>query len=215
MRLARRGIDVEVVEINPNALGAARDFFNFDESSLKVYLMDARTFVKECRRGYDLILVDLFQGDGIPDYLVTREFFHDIKGCLSPGGLAVFNTFADPRFTGDYYHIIKTLKSEFGSVVMYHDDIEVDAAVVINIYLSVTDDKDIPAYEVTLKDVPEPVRGDVINSLKVVRPIDEALLNKARAITDEHNFYPFVNMENYMSYRKKAMTVIPPEFLVN
>jgi hypothetical protein len=59
------------------------------------------------------------------------------------------------------------------------------------------------------------VRGSVVNSLKAVRPIDEALLRKARAITDEYNFYPFVNTENYMSYRKMAMTVIPPEFLVN
>jgi spermidine synthase len=121
MRLSRGGIEVEVVEINPNALEAARDFFNFDESSVTVNLMDARAFVKGCPMGYDLILVDLFHGDGIPDYLITKEFFHDIKGCLSPGGLAVFNTFADPRFIKDYYHIIKTLKSVFSSVVMYHD----------------------------------------------------------------------------------------------
>ncbi len=43
---------------------------------------DARTYLRSCESGYDVVIVDLFHGDGVPDYLVTREFFRDLKRCL-------------------------------------------------------------------------------------------------------------------------------------
>ena len=72
---------------------------------------DARTFMRACDGGYEVVIVDLFQGDGMPDYLVTRDFFHDLKRCLGRDGIAVFNTFADLDNPLAYAHFLTTLRS--------------------------------------------------------------------------------------------------------
>ena len=80
------GINVAVVEINSAALKAATDNFGFDKSGIQIFLEDARTFVRKCERNYDAAVVDLFFGDNVPDYLMTKEFFGDLKNCLRAKG---------------------------------------------------------------------------------------------------------------------------------
>ena len=89
---------------------------------MRVHLADARTQLKRCERGYDVIVVDLFHGDGTPDYLVTRDFFSDLKRCLGAGGIAVFNTFADLEHPVAYAHLLATLRAELPHIVLYRPD---------------------------------------------------------------------------------------------
>ena len=63
-QLARRGVAVEVVEIDPSSLRVARQFFGFDPAKARVHNVDARTFVQNCPRRFDVVVVDLFHGDG-------------------------------------------------------------------------------------------------------------------------------------------------------
>ena len=83
---AAPGAEVTAVEINPNSLQAATEFFDFDPRGIDVYLEDARTFVRRHHHAYDLVVTDLFQGDCTPDYLLTVEFFREVQACLRPGG---------------------------------------------------------------------------------------------------------------------------------
>src|SRR6185295_7519444 len=64
MRLSGQGLAVEVVEIDPSSLAAATRFFGFDAARVRVHLADARTQLKRCTRGHDVVIVDLFHGDG-------------------------------------------------------------------------------------------------------------------------------------------------------
>ena len=80
-----KGVDVTAVEINPNSLQAATEFFNFDARGNQVHIEDARTFVRRHQHAYDLVITDLFQGDCTPDYLLTVEFFREVRACLRPG----------------------------------------------------------------------------------------------------------------------------------
>ena len=77
---------------------------------------------RRCGRGYDVIVVDLFHGDGTPDYLITRDFFGDLRRCLGPGGIAVFNTFADLERPVAYAHLLTTLRAELPHIVLYRPD---------------------------------------------------------------------------------------------
>ena len=95
--LQRQGQKVTAVEINPNSLQAATEFFNFDPRGIEVYLEDARTFVRRHHQAYDLVVTDLFQGDCTPDYLLTVEFFREVQACLRPGGVVIINTYFDPN----------------------------------------------------------------------------------------------------------------------
>lgn len=214
MALAREGLQVEVVEIIPEALDVAREFFRFDDKSVKVYLADARTFVKECSKGYDAVLVDLFHGDTVPEYVVTSEFYRDIKGCLEPGGLVVLNTVVPHgRFMGEYYHILRTLKSVYGTVEIFFDEKELSDDRPFTVYVVAKDGK--TDLDVTLEDVPEPLRESLTAQLKSPQPLDKAMLDKAAVLTDEHNFYPFLNAGVHLAYHKAVLIAKPRFFLVN
>jgi spermidine synthase len=94
-------LEQDVVEIDGAVVRVAREFFRYEDSErVRTHVRDARVFVKrELARGaqYDVVLLDAFTGDYIPEHLMTREFLEEVKGILRPGGVVVANTFASSR----------------------------------------------------------------------------------------------------------------------
>jgi len=94
-------VPVDVVEIDEAVVQVARDWFDFKAGgSVKVHLKDGRQFVKQAGvfgQSYDLIVLDAFNGDYIPEHLMTREFLEECKRILAPGGVLVANTFSSSR----------------------------------------------------------------------------------------------------------------------
>ena len=99
-----------------------QELFGYDSTKVHTVQADARTFLRGCNGGYDVVVVDLFHGDGVPDYLITRDIFRDMKRCLAVGGVAVFNTFADLDEPRPYAHFLTTLRSELPFIVLYRPD---------------------------------------------------------------------------------------------
>ena len=93
--LRDRGMQVSVVDINEDSLLAAKEHFGFQEDEFEIYLQDARTFARGCPTKFDVIVVDLFWGDNTPDYLLTAEFFSDLRKCLNRPGSLIMNAFLD------------------------------------------------------------------------------------------------------------------------
>lgn len=78
-------IDIKIIEL-------ARKYFNLPKiKNLDLIVDDATLFVKESKKKFDLIMVDIYQGDKIPRKCQTDEFFEDIRSLLAPGGMAIFN----------------------------------------------------------------------------------------------------------------------------
>ena len=115
--LQRKGLKVTAVEINPNSLAAATEFFDFDPREVEVYVEDARTFVRRHRNAYDLVVTDLFHGDCTPDYLLTVEFFREVQACLRPGGVVIINTYFDPANEPANETILATVAAAFPHVL--------------------------------------------------------------------------------------------------
>ncbi|MFM8355013.1 MAG: spermidine synthase [Gammaproteobacteria bacterium] len=88
----------DVVEIDPAVTRVAREWFGFRPSDrVRVFEQDGRVFVKRAlARGqtYDLIMLDAFNGEYIPEHLMTREFLAEVRGLLAPGGVLAANTFS-------------------------------------------------------------------------------------------------------------------------
>lgn len=218
MRLARRGVNVEIVEINPTAWQAAETYFGFEPARFRNHLADARGFVRGCgRRGkterHDLVLVDLFQGDGTPEYLTTREFFRDLRLCLRPGGAAVFNTFADMGNPQAYAHVLATLKAEFATVLMFRGDAPPGAQ--INSFLFATNGPAAASVVLALPDLPAALETDFRWALSRPRLVDRALLAGGEVVTDARNFLSLANAQTYVSYRRSVHGAFPRPFLVN
>ncbi|PCI65633.1 MAG: hypothetical protein COB38_10915 [Gammaproteobacteria bacterium] len=86
------------VEIDPAVVSIAKKYFNYKESDrVKTSTQDGRVFVKRALRkkqSYDWIILDAFNGDYIPEHLLTVEFLQEVKNLLSDNGILSANTFS-------------------------------------------------------------------------------------------------------------------------
>ncbi len=115
---ANLGANVDVVEINPQTPRVAKEMFHYNAgNNTSIYIEDARTFVKKCNAKYDIIIGDLFVGDGVPEHLLTREFFDDTRGCLKESGVFGMNSFMEPE-SAFQKHMLSALVHTFGRVAL-------------------------------------------------------------------------------------------------
>ena len=107
---------IDAVEIDPAVLTVAETYFGFREKeNMRVILRDARVFTKRALAAgerYDLIMLDAFNGDYIPEHLMTQEYLEETRGLLSEGGVVAANTFAISRL---YDHESVTYREVFGT----------------------------------------------------------------------------------------------------
>ena len=213
MRLAGRGVAVEAVEIDPASLAAATRVFGFDPSRVRVHLADARTQLKRCARGHDVIVVDLFHGDGTPDYLITREFFGDLRRCLEPDGIVVFNTFADLERPVAYAHLLATLREELPHIVLYRPDWP--GAAHVNSFI-VASARPLPEPQQILLDY-VPLQHTAALDMMLARPLtlDRGLLHNGEIVTDARNRALHDVAESQIAYRRAVVQSLPAAFLVN
>lgn len=105
---------IDVVEIDPAVVKVARRYFDLgDNSELNVIEADGRVQVKRALReqkSYDLIMLDAFDHEYIPEHLLTQEFLKEVKSLLAPGGVLAANTFSSSRL---YDHESATYASVF------------------------------------------------------------------------------------------------------
>jgi spermidine synthase len=107
---------IDVVEIDPAVTQVAKKYFSFrDGGNTRVYEMDARVFVKRAGREgrkYDLVVLDAFDREYIPEHLLTREYLTEVKALLKPGSVLAANTFSGTRL---YDHESVTYASVYGT----------------------------------------------------------------------------------------------------
>ncbi|MCJ8293133.1 MAG: fused MFS/spermidine synthase [Colwellia sp.] len=106
---------IDNVEIDQSVIKVARQYFGFLENEqIKTYSQDGRVFVKRAllkQQEYDWIILDAFNGDYIPEHLMTKEFLEEIKSLLSKNGILTANTFSSSKLYG---YESATYKSVFG-----------------------------------------------------------------------------------------------------
>jgi spermidine synthase len=84
------------VEIDPEVVALARRWFGFaSDPRVRFVVRDAAEHVRESSAVHDLVLVDAFVDDCVPDALGTRAFLRAAGERVAPGGVLVFNTLAD------------------------------------------------------------------------------------------------------------------------
>ena len=111
-------LHIDAVEIDPKIVAVGKQFFDWSENSnLNIFIEDARPFLDQTTKQYDLIEVDIFKGGPfIPFYLSTQEFFSQIKKKLAPKGWMMMNviTGKENRLFSD--SLGKTVNSVFSKL---------------------------------------------------------------------------------------------------
>jgi len=93
--------EIVIAEIDEAVVRVAQEYFDFTETpTIKVATEDARVYVKRAAlRGekFDLVILDAFNGEYIPEHLMSMEFLAEVKSLLPATGMVVSNTFSTSR----------------------------------------------------------------------------------------------------------------------
>ncbi|REL36864.1 spermidine synthase [Thalassotalea euphylliae] len=108
--------EIENIEIDPAVIKVARQYFSFFENDkVTSKVVDGRIFIKRAllkKQHYDWIILDAFNGDYIPEHLMTKEFLQETKKLLSDNGVLTANTFS---ISDLYDYESSTYQSVFGN----------------------------------------------------------------------------------------------------
>jgi spermidine synthase len=111
---------IEVAEINPHVV-ALRETFQVppDGPRFQVVVADGARWVRHLAARFDLLLVDGFDRDGMPDSLATQRFCDDCRAALQPGGILVLNLHRDDA---RYALLVDRLRRSFDGELLVVDD---------------------------------------------------------------------------------------------
>lgn len=90
--------EITAVEIDPVIIDIAANEFNIrSNEQVSIICDDAYNFVIQDNIKYDLIIVDLFIDNKIPDKFLAIKFWKRILDLLNEGGDVIFNTLCNPK----------------------------------------------------------------------------------------------------------------------
>ena len=113
------GIRTDVVDINPQIFSVAEKYFGFHANG-EMVAQDARFFLNRSQKKYDYIILDVFNGDVLPEHVLSLESFEMISRHLNNGGILGMNVVGSIKHdTFLTASIIKTLREVFTTVQIY------------------------------------------------------------------------------------------------
>lgn len=125
---------IDVVEIDPVVVAVAERFFGFQATErVRVFVSDARVFTRRARgreRRYDLVVLDAFGSEYIPEHLMTLEYFRETRALLTARGVVAANTFRD---SGLRDHESETWFQAFGPLIDFTRDVSLNRIVLASV----------------------------------------------------------------------------------
>lgn len=115
-------VTVDVVEIDPGVVSAAKTYFNVSESSrLNIRVEDGREFLQETEHEYDIIVLDAYRKSRVPFHLTTKEFMQLAYTKTTDDGALMANIISTARGPGSKFFRAeyKTMNQVFPQVYAY------------------------------------------------------------------------------------------------
>jgi len=128
--LDRYGMRVDSVDLDPEIIEVAREWFGFNGSAA---VADGRRFLEDCKTRYDFCIIDTYSGDGFPFYMASLEAFRAAKGVLNPGGVLAINFIGSPagrpfacmyRTLSEVFPNVRALRGEDPREAANPDDVQ-------------------------------------------------------------------------------------------
>jgi spermidine synthase len=122
MALKPYGFVSDIVEIDPDVVRFARQYFGFSTQGTE-FIEDARTLLQRIDRKYDVIVHDTFTGGGTPEHLLSREVIQRIRNLLRPRGILALNFVgydSGPKAAASFA-VGRTLRAVFPIVRAFRD----------------------------------------------------------------------------------------------
>jgi ribosomal protein S8 len=103
---------IDAVELDKDIASFARDYF-FLSDAVNVIEDDARRFLNSNEQKYDLIVMDIFNGEIAPSHVLSIEALEKIKNALSSKGFVIinFNGYLSGKTGVSARSLLKTLQA--------------------------------------------------------------------------------------------------------
>ncbi|MFW6098099.1 MAG: fused MFS/spermidine synthase, partial [Chloroflexota bacterium] len=109
-------IHVDGIELDPEVVAVARDYFALNEENINVIVGDGRYQLNRLGGPYDLVTIDAYKVPYIPWHLTTREFFEEVRARLTDDGVVAVNVGRVPEDRRLVAAMTTTLEVVFPSV---------------------------------------------------------------------------------------------------
>jgi predicted membrane-bound spermidine synthase len=107
---------IDVVEIDPKLKTIAEDYFYFTKPrNVELIFADARSFINQTDRRYDVIIVDVYGDTSIPFTFLTREYGEQVSARLNDKGIVLANILAG--VTGPCRAIFDAANTSYGATL--------------------------------------------------------------------------------------------------
>ena len=120
-RLLRAGypeLEIDVVEIDPDVVALSKQhFFVQEDSGYRIWISDGRSFIRERKKEYDIVVLDAFCEGSVPVHLTTLEFLREVKAAIAEGGVVLSNIIRWK--TAVFKSMLKTFQTVFGPMVLF------------------------------------------------------------------------------------------------
>lgn len=118
---------IDVIDIEENIFDIAKDYFGFKKSDkINFVLQDGLVYLRENKKKYDLIVVDVASDEGIDDRFLSDEYFKSVKKSLSKNGLFVSNLCSSADLANEentfFSSLLETYHSFFKQVSVFKGD---------------------------------------------------------------------------------------------
>jgi hypothetical protein len=121
MELKKMGFSIDAVELDRRVPELAGQYFGFKPDGVNIFIDDGRHFIRTSEKKYDLVIIDVLNGEIQPHHMFTMESFEEIKQLLEPDGMLIINTqgflYGDPGLGAR--SVYKTL-AESGFYIKYY-----------------------------------------------------------------------------------------------
>jgi predicted membrane-bound spermidine synthase len=182
-RAVAPNVEIDAVEIDGKVIEAAVRFFGISltDPRLRIHKADARPWLRQSGRIYDVVHADLYHGGPyVPFYLVTVEFFEQVRSRMSDDAVLMVNVLDAGRERELLNSIGVTLKQVFPAVAVLS---RMDGN---HLLLAFTRDRDAASVRDTLPQVKSehPVMDLIGRARRAI--VDLSPSPRARVLTDDH-----------------------------
>jgi predicted membrane-bound spermidine synthase len=85
------GFDLDIVEIDERITDITQRYFGFNPEKASLIIDDARHYIYTCHKKYDLVIIDLLNGEVQPSHIFTLEGLGQLKKVLKEDALVIVN----------------------------------------------------------------------------------------------------------------------------
>jgi spermidine synthase len=88
----KMGSAITAVEHDPVVIDLGKEFFNLNQlNGTKIVQKDAYDFVMKTRDCYDMVIIDLFRDEDVPEKFAEPEFLEKTVEIMNPKGVLIYN----------------------------------------------------------------------------------------------------------------------------